>query len=102
MRTKIFNFTKCKAYSRAIAECIYVPQFVCCGSTPTFSVLYLAKSLCTRQVVDSNFVPEFVIFKERGAVRVRPCRTLLVCYVKTDCVSLLLSPSTAVTSVIGH
>jgi hypothetical protein len=78
--------------------------FVCYGSTPNYSVLCVAKSLCTLQVVDSNLVPEFVIrvFKEIYAVWVRPCRTLLVCCVKMDCVSLLLIPSTTVTSVTGR
>jgi len=50
------------------AVCLFVCLFVCCGSTPTFSVLCLAKSLYARQVVGSNLVPEFVIFKERDAV----------------------------------
>ena len=65
-------------------------------------MLCLGKPLYTGQVLDSNFVPEFVIFKERDAVWVRPCRTLLVCCVKMGCVSLLLNPSTAVASVTGR
>jgi len=88
----------------AVCVCVYTYHslFVYCGNTPTFSVLCLAKSLYTRQEVDSNIVPVFVIFKERDAVWVRACRTLLVCCVKMGYVSLLLSPSTAVTSVTGH
>jgi hypothetical protein len=73
-------------YFRRVCVCTYRILFVCCGSTPNFLVLCLAKSLSTRQEVDSNLVPEFVIFKEGDAVWVRPCRTLLVCCVKMDCV----------------
>ena len=79
--------------------------FVCCGSTPTFSVLCLAKYRRTPQVVDSNFVPEFVIFKERCPGCVRLCRKMMRCCVKMDYVTLLGGPSTSVIhniSLIRH